>query len=151
MDIVHSHSVDNEAEGLSLFDGREDLYFYKGPQGHHPAWGSRCFDYGKDETKYFLLSNCKYWMEEYHIDGFRFDGVTSMLYWDHGLERAFTGYDDYFNNSVDENAVEYLALANMLIREVNPNAFTIAEDVSGMAGPSVMPNVTTRRWWATRP
>lgn len=134
MDIVHSHSVDNEAEGLSLFDGREDLYFYKGPQGHHPAWGSRCFDYGKDETKYFLLSNCKYWLEEYHIDGFRFDGVTSMLYWDHGLERAFTGYDDYFNNSVDENAVEYLALANMLIREVNPNAFTIAEDVSGMAG-----------------
>ena len=134
MDIVHSHSVDNEAEGLSLFDGREDLYFYKGPQGRHPAWGSRCFDYGKDETKYFLLSNCKYWLEEYHIDGFRFDGVTSMLYWDHGLERAFTGYDDYFNNSVDENAVEYLALANMLRREVNPNAFTIAEDVSGMAG-----------------
>ena len=80
MDIVHSHSVDNEAEGLGMFDGKEDLYFYSGWQGRHPAWGSRCFDYGKDETKYFLLSNCKYWMEEYHIDGFRFDGVTSMLY-----------------------------------------------------------------------
>jgi len=134
MDIVHSHSVDNEAEGLSLFDGREDLYFYSGAQGRHPAWGSRCFDYGKDETKYFLLSNVKYWMEEYHIDGFRFDGVTSMLYWDHGLGKAFAGYDNYFDQGVDENAVTYLALANMLVREMNPNAFTIAEDVSGMAG-----------------
>ena len=134
MDIVHSHSVDNEAEGLGLFDGTETLYFYDGWQGHHPAWGSRCFDYGKDETKYFLLSNCKYWMEEYHIDGFRFDGVTSMLYWDHGLEKAFVGYENYFNQGVDENAVAYLALANILIHEMNPDAFTIAEDVSGMAG-----------------
>ena len=134
MDIVHSHSVDNEAEGLSRFDGRDDLYFYQGPQGHHPAWGSRCFDYGKDETRYFLLANVKYWMEEYHVDGFRFDGVTSMLYWDHGLGKAFAGYDNYFNEGVDENAVTYLALANILIREMNPNAFSIAEDVSGMAG-----------------
>ena len=134
MDIVHSHSVDNEAEGLSRFDGRDDLYFYQGPQGHHPAWGSRCFDYGKDETRYFLLSNVKYWMEEYHVDGFRFDGVTSMLYWDHGLGTAFSGYDAYFNQGVDENAVTYLALANILIREMNPDAFSIAEDVSGMAG-----------------
>ena len=134
MDIVHSHSVDNEAEGLGLFDGKETLYFYDGWQGHHPAWGSRCFDYGKDETKCFLLSNCKYWMEEYHIDGFRFDGVTSMLYWDHGLEKDFVGYENYFNQGVDENAITYLALANILIREMNPDAFTIAEDVSGMAG-----------------
>ena len=134
MDIVHSHSVDNESEGLGMFDGKEDLYFYSGWQGRHPAWGSRCFDYGKDETKYFLLSNCKYWMEEYHIDGFRFDGVTSMLYWDHGLEKDFVGYENYFNQGVDENAVTYLALANILVREMNRNAFTIAEDVSGMAG-----------------
>ena len=134
MDIVHSHSVENEAEGLGRLDGREDLYFYPGPQGHHPAWGSRCFDYGKDKVKCFLLSNCKYWMEEYHIDGFRFDGVTSMLYWDHGLEKDFGDYALYFNDGVDENAVCYLALANMLVHEMNPNAFTIAEDVSGMAG-----------------
>ena len=134
MDIVHSHSVDNESEGLGMFDGKEDLYFYSGWQGRHPAWGSRCFDYGKDETKYFLLSNCKYWMEEYHIDGFRFDGVTSMLYWDHGLEKDFVGYENYFNQGVDENAVTYLALANILVHEMNKNAFTIAEDVSGMAG-----------------
>ena len=134
MDIVHSHSVSNEAEGLSRFDGREDLYFYEGPQGHHPAWGSRCFDYGKDETKHFLLSNCKFWMEEYRLDGFRFDGVTSMLYWDHGLGKDFGDYALYFNEGVDENAVTYLALANMLVHEIDPNAITIAEDVSGMAG-----------------
>ncbi|MBR4167390.1 MAG: alpha amylase C-terminal domain-containing protein [Bacteroidales bacterium] len=134
MDIVHSHSVDNEAEGLSLFDGRDDLYFYQGPQGHHPAWGSRCFDYGKDEVIRFLLSNCKYWLEEYHLDGFRFDGVTSMIYWDHGLGKDFGDYALYFDQGVDENAVTYLALANMLTREVKPGAITIAEDVSGMAG-----------------
>ncbi|MBQ7268896.1 MAG: alpha amylase C-terminal domain-containing protein [Bacteroidales bacterium] len=134
MDIVHSHSVENEAEGLSRLDGRDDLYFYAGPQGHHPAWGSRCFDYGKDEVKYFLLSNCKYWMEEYHIDGFRFDGVTSMLYWDHGLGKDFGDYSLYFDQGVDENAVSYLALANLLIHEINPDAITIAEDMSGMAG-----------------
>ena len=102
MDIVHSHSVDNEAEGLSLFDGRDDLYFYSGPQGHHPAWGSRCFDYGKNETKYFLLSNCKFWMQEYHLDGFRFDGVTSMLYWDHGLGKEFVGDEKNINACLDE-------------------------------------------------
>ena len=134
MDIVHSHAVSNELEGLGCLDGREDLYFYQGPQGHHPAWGSRCFDYGKDEVKYFLLSNCKYWMEEYHIDGFRFDGVTSMIYWDHGLEKDFGDYSYYFDNGVDENAISYLALANILIHEINPNALTIAEDVSAMAG-----------------
>ncbi len=134
MDIVHSHSVDNVAEGLSEFDGRDNLYFYSGPQGRHPAWGSRCFDYGKDETRYFLLSNVKYWMEEYHIDGFRFDGVTSMLYWDHGLGKDFGDYSLYFDNGVDENAVIYLSLATRLVKEMNPSGLTIAEDVSGMAG-----------------
>lgn len=134
MDIVHSHSVNNEAEGLSKFDGRDDLYFYKGAAGYHPAWGSRCFDYGKDEVRNFLLSNCKFWMEEYHLDGFRFDGVTSMIYWDHGLGTDFGNYELYFNRGVDENAVTYLGLANMLIHKLNPKAITIAEDVSGMAG-----------------
>ena len=134
MDIVHSHAVSNEAEGLGRLDGRDDLYFYQGAAGHHPAWGSRCFDYGKDEVKYFLLSNCKFWLEEYHLDGFRFDGVTSMVYWNHGLGKDFGGYSLYFDSGVDENAVSYLALANMLVHEINPAAITIAEDVSGMAG-----------------
>ena len=134
MDLVHSHAVSNELEGLGLFDGREDLYFYPGEAGHHPAWDSRCFDYGKDAVKYFLLSNCKFWMEEYHLDGFRFDGVTSMLYWDHGLGTDFGDYSIYFGDGVDGNAVAYLGLANRLIHEINPNAITIAEDVSGMPG-----------------
>ena len=134
MDIVHSHSVDNVLEGLSEFDGRDNLYFYSGPQGRHPAWGSRCFDYGKDETRYYLLSNVKYWMEEYHVDGFRFDGVTSMLYWDHGLGKDFGNYALYFDGGVDESAVTYLSLATQLVKELSPNGFTIAEDVSGMAG-----------------
>ena len=134
MDIVHSHAVSNEAEGLGRLDGRDDLYFYQGAAGHHPAWGSRCFGYGKDEVKYFLLSNCKFWLEEYHLDGFRFDGVTSMVYWNHGLGKDFGDYSLYFDSGVDENAVSYLALANMLVHEINPAAITIAEDVSGMAG-----------------
>lgn len=134
MDIVHSHSVSNEAEGLGRFDGRDDLYFYKGSAGYHPAWGSRCFDYGKDEVLNFLLSNCKYWLEEYHLDGFRFDGVTSMMYWNHGLGTDFGNYELYFNSGVDENAVAYLGCANLLVHKLRPDAITIAEDVSGMAG-----------------
>ena len=134
MDMVHSHSVSNEAEGLGKLDGSEDLYFYRGAAGYHPAWGSRCFDYGKDEVKYFLLSNLKFWMEEYRLDGFRFDGVTSMMYWNHGLGIAFGDYSLYFDSGVDANAVDYLGLANILVHSVNPSAITIAEDVSGMPG-----------------
>lgn len=134
MDIVHSHSVDNILEGLSKFDGREDLYFHSGERGRHPAWGSRCFDYGKDEVLYFLLSNCKYWLETYNLDGFRFDGVTSMIYKNHGLGKDFSGYDDYFDDGVDEDAITYLGLANMLIHELRKEAVTIAEDMSGMPG-----------------
>ena len=122
MDIVHSHSVSNEAEGLGRFDGRDDLYFYKGSAGYHPAWGN------------FLLSNCKYWLEEYHLDGFRFDGVTSMMYWNHGLGTDFGNYELYFNSGVDENAVAYLGCANLLVHKLRQDAITIAEDVSGMAG-----------------
>jgi len=139
MDIVHSHSVKNEAEGLSRFDGTEDLYFYSGEKGIHPAWDSRCFDYGKDSVISFLLSNCRYWIEEFHFDGFRFDGVTSMLYIDHGLERDFTSYSDYFNDKVDDYAITYLSLANKLIHEIKPNAITIAEDMSGFPGIGISP------------
>lgn len=134
MDIVHSHAARNEAEGISNLDGSGRLYFHTGKRGDHQAWGTKCFNYGLDETLYFLLSNCKFWMEEYHLDGFRFDGVTSMLYLDHGLGRAFTSYKDYFSENTDIDAITYLTLANMLIHEINPNAITIAEDMSGMPG-----------------
>ena len=134
MDIVHSHAVKNEVEGLGNLAGDPNQYFYPGERHEHPAWDSLCFDYGKDEVLHFLLSNCKYWMEEYHFDGFRFDGVTSMLYYSHGLGEAFCNYADYFNGHQDDNAICYLTLANCLIHEVNKNAVTIAEEVSGMPG-----------------
>ncbi len=109
-------------------------FFYPGDRHEHPAWDSLCFDYGKDDVLHFLLSNCKYWLEEFKFDGFRFDGVTSMLYYSHGLGEAFGGYGDYFNGHEDDNAICYLTLANCLIHEVNPDAITIAEEVSGMPG-----------------
>lgn len=134
MDIVHSHAVKNEIEGLGNLAGDKNQYFYSGDRHEHPAWDSLCFDYGKDEVLHFLLSNCRYWMEEYHFDGFRFDGVTSMLYYSHGLGEAFCNYNDYFNGHQDDNAICYLTIANKLIHEVNPDAVTIAEEVSGMPG-----------------
>jgi 1,4-alpha-glucan branching enzyme len=132
MDIVHSHAVSNEVEGLSRFDGTLYQYFHDLPRGRHTAWDSRCFDYGKIQVLHFLLSNCRFWLDEYRVDGFRFDGVTSMLYLDHGLEKNFLSYADYFDANVDEDALTYLALANRLIHSLRPDAVTVAEDVSGM-------------------
>ena len=134
MDIVHSHAVKNEVEGLGNFAGDPCQYFMQGGRREHPAWDSLCFDYGKNEVIHFLLSNCKYWLEEFHFDGYRFDGVTSMLYYSHGLGEAFGGYGDYYNGHEDDEAIAYLTLANLLIHEVNPKAITIAEEVSGMPG-----------------
>jgi len=140
MDLVHSHSVSNEVEGLSCFDGTLYQYFHEGPRGKHKAWDSRCFDYYKPEVLHFLLSNCRYWLDEFRFDGFRFDGVTSMIYLEHGLSRVFTSYMDYFDGGVDEDALSYLALANRVIHSVRPDAVTIAEDVSGMPGLAVPQN-----------
>ena len=134
MDIVHSHAVKNEVEGLANFAGDPCQYFNQGDRREHPAWDSLCFDYGKNEVLHFLLSNCKYWLEEFHFDGFRFDGVTSMLYYSHGLGESFMSYGDYYNGHQDTNAITYLTLANELIHAVNRNAITIAEEVSGMPG-----------------
>lgn len=134
MDLVHSHAVKNEVEGLGNFAGDPHQYFYTGDKREHPAWDSLCFDYGKNEVLHFLLSNCRYWLEEYQFDGFRFDGVTSMLYYSHGLGESFGSYSDYFNGHQDDNAICYLTLANEVIHQVNPNAITIAEEVSGMPG-----------------
>lgn len=134
MDIVHSHAVKNILEGLNLFDGTDYQYFHAGGRGLHPAWDSLCFDYAKLEVVQFLLSNVRFWLEEYHFDGYRFDGVTSMLYHDHGLGKHFSSYDDYFNENVDEDAVSYLMVANELVHAVDDGALSIAEDVSGMPG-----------------
>jgi 1,4-alpha-glucan branching enzyme len=134
IDLIHSHAASNEVEGLSRFDGSLYQYFHEGPRGRHELWDSRCFDYGKHQVLHFLLSNCRFWLDEYHLDGFRFDGITSMLYLHHGLSKAFTSYEDYFNEQVDEDALAYLALANEVIHQIRPDAISIAEDVSGMPG-----------------
>ncbi|MDE7389286.1 MAG: 1,4-alpha-glucan-branching enzyme, partial [Muribaculaceae bacterium] len=137
MDIVHSHAVKNEVEGLGRLDGSTDLYFHSGDRREHPAWDSLCFNYGRGDTLYFLLSNCRYWLEEFRFDGFRFDGVTSMLYYNHGLGQAFGSYDDYYNGAQDTDAIVYLTLANKMIHEIKPRAITIAEEMSGMPGLAV--------------
>ena len=134
MDLVHSHAVKNELEGLGNFDGTPYQYFHDGARREHPAWDSLCFNYGKDEVLHFLLSNCKYWMDVYGFDGFRFDGVTSMIYKSHGLGEDFVDYSCYYNLNQDGDAICYLTLANKLIHEVNKNAITIAEEMSGMPG-----------------
>lgn len=134
MDLVHSHAVRNELEGLATIDGSGKLYFYNDYRRLHPAWDSLCFDYAKEETQQFLLSNCRYWIEEYGFDGYRFDGITSMIFTHHGLGKNIGSYNDYYNNEQDENALIYLTLANKLIHEIHPQAITIAEEVSGMPG-----------------
>jgi 1,4-alpha-glucan branching enzyme len=133
MDIVHSHAVKNFSEGLNSFDGSEDQYFHPGGRGEHSGWDSKLFNYGKWEVQQFLLSNVRYWLEEFHFDGFRFDGVTSMLYFHHG-DISFDHYDKYFKDGVEWDAITYIQLANTLIKEINPHALSIAEDMSGMPG-----------------
>ncbi|KAG8773296.1 alpha-1,4-glucan branching enzyme [Serendipita sp. 397] len=138
LDVVHSHACKNVLDGLNLFDGTDHLYFHEGGKGRHELWDSRLFNYGSHEVMRFLLSNLRWWIEEYHFDGFRFDGVTSMLYTHHGIGTGFSGgYHEYFGDSVDTEAVVYLMLANNMIRQIYPDQggqgiTTIAEDVSGM-------------------
>jgi 1,4-alpha-glucan branching enzyme len=134
MDLIHSHSVSNVNEGLALFDGNPGLWFHTGERRVHKAWDSLCFDYGKDHVVHFLLSNCAWWLNEYRFDGFRFDGVTSMIYFDHGLNRDFVSYSEYYDGGQDEDAIVYLTLANSLVHEINPAALNVAEEMSGMPG-----------------
>ena len=134
LDVVHSHAAPNSREGINQFDGSGYQYFHEGAKGDHSAWGTKCFNYGKPEVLHFLLSNLKYWQEEFHFDGFRFDGVTSMLYHDHGLGVSFMDQKQYFSMNTDTEAITYLQLANELVRQVNPYAITIAEDTSALPG-----------------
>lgn len=134
LDVVHSHAAKNTLEGINMFDGSVYQFFHEGSRGEHSAWGTKCFNYDKPEVLHFLLSNLKYWLEEYHFDGFRFDGVTSMLYWDHGLGVDFSDLGRYFTPNTDLESVTYLQLANELIKQIKPDAITIAEDMSGMPG-----------------
>jgi len=133
LDVVHSHASNNVLDGLNMFDGSDHLYFHGGGKGRHDLWDSRLFNYGNHEVLRFLLSNLRFWMEEYQFDGFRFDGVTSMLYVHHGIGTGFSGgYHEYFGPAVDNDSLMYLMLANELLHTTYPECITIAEDVSGM-------------------
>ncbi|KAJ5599428.1 1-4-alpha-glucan-branching enzyme [Penicillium hetheringtonii] len=133
LDVVHSHASKNVDDGINMFDGSDHLYFHEGGKGRHDQWDSRLFNYGSHEVLRFLLSNLRFWMEEYQFDGFRFDGVTSMLYVHHGIGAGFSGgYHEYFGSTVDEEGVTYLTLANEMLHQLYPECITVAEDVSGM-------------------
>nr|AHW50662.1 starch branching protein I [Lens culinaris] len=138
MDVIHSHASNNITDGLNGFDvgqSSQQSYFHTGDRGYHKLWDSRLFNYANWEVLRFLLSNLRWWLEEYKFDGFRFDGVTSMLYHHHGINMAFTGnYNEYFSEETDVDAVVYLMLANSLVHDILPDATVIAEDVSGMPG-----------------
>ena len=134
LDVVHSHACANTREGINEFDGTVYQFFHEGARGDHSAWGTKCFNYGKNQVLHFLLSNLKYWLEEYHFDGFRFDGVTSMLYHNHGLGESFDCPEKYFSMNTDTEAVTYLQLAATLVKTVKPHAILISEDMSAMPG-----------------
>ena len=133
MDLVHAHYVKNLNEGINELDGSSHLYSKEGEAGYQKYWDSKTFDYGKREVQHFLLSNVKYWLDEFHFDGYRFDGVTSMIYHHHGYT-DFDCREKFFDEGVNRDALVYLTLANRLIHTLKPAAITIAEDVSGMPG-----------------
>ncbi|CAF4946709.1 unnamed protein product [Rotaria sp. Silwood1] len=133
LDLVHSHSSKNVLDGLNMFDGTAGCFFHDSSRGYHTLWDSRCFNYLTREVMRFLLSNIRYWLEEFKVDGFRFDGVSSMLYHSHGLEHNFSGtYKEYFGLATDTDSFNYLQLAHHVIQTLFPESITIAEEVSGM-------------------
>lgn len=140
LDITHSHAAPNTEQGLARYDTGPYLFADKDNQ-----WGTVSFDYGKEMTRRFLLSNCRYWMEEYHVDGFRFDAVGNMIYLDHGFGDDFSHVGRCFytaagSNRVDQDGVLYLELANTLVHELRPQSLTIAEEFSGMPGMTSPPS-----------
>lgn len=138
LDVVHSHISSNADDGLAGFDlgqPQDQSYFRQGEAGYHAAWDSRVLNYGHWEVQRYLLSNLRYWLDEFQFDGFRFDGVTSMLYHHHGINTGFSGaYHEYFGPQADVEAAVYLMMANEMVHKLHPDAITIAEDVSGMPG-----------------
>ncbi|CAE6434295.1 unnamed protein product [Rhizoctonia solani] len=133
LDVVHSHACKNVLDGINQFDGTDHLYFHGGGRGYHELWDSRLFNYSHHEVLRFLLSNLRFWMDEYQFDGFRFDGVTSMMYLHHGIGTGFSGgYHEYFGAGADNEAIVYLMIANDMLHQLYPEVITIAEDVSGM-------------------
>ena len=134
IDLVHAHAVKNLSEGLGEFDGQDGYLFKTGQNALHPAWDSLVYDYENQATVSYLLSNARYWIEEYGIDGFRVDGVTSILYNDHGIGHTGFTDNDYLGSNLNQSGLLYLVLLCKLAHELRPDFILIAEDVSGLPG-----------------
>lgn len=139
LDIPHAHACANTEQGLYQYDGTPYFFMDKINQ-----WGTPSFDFSNEMTRRFLLSNLRYWLEEYHVDGFRFDAVGNMLYKDFGVDDNFshTGRCFYGKDGKPRTNNEgelYIALANHLIHEINPKGISIAEEFSGMPGLTCLP------------
>lgn len=139
LDITHGHACANTEQGLACYDGSN--YFFS---AKYNQWGTPSFDYGNEMARRFLLSNCRYWMEEFRIDGFRFDAVGNMLYIDHGVNDSFSHVGRCFYGKDGQPREDvygelYLCLANDLIHNMDEHAITIAEEFSGMPGLTCSP------------
>lgn len=134
MDLVHAHMSSNQIDGLASQDGTDHCYTHGGAKGKQEQWDSSLFDYNSYEVLRYLLSNIRWWLDEYGFDGFRFDGVTSMLYQSHGIGKGYSGgYHEYFGLDADIESHTFLMLANDLMKQLLPkSSVSIAEDVSGM-------------------